>query len=95
MPPRTCRAIAPQRSSPSLAPELRLQVDDASHDSFDLDDVTEASESGSDDADEPAQGYNLYVNNPDTIPTLAKSTTADIRFFFDRTGAKAICKVCR
>jgi hypothetical protein len=93
MPPRTRRAIAPQRSSPSPAPELRLQVDGAAHDSFDLDDVTDAS--GSDDADEPAQGYNLYVNNPDTIPTLAKSTTADIRFFFDRTGAKAICKVCR
>lgn len=78
MPPRARRAIAPQRPSPSPAPESRLQVevDSASHDSFDLDDVTDAS--GSDDADEPAQGYNLYVNNPDTIPALPKSSTADI-----------------
>jgi hypothetical protein len=100
MPPHARRVIPPlqsEPSSPGLAPALQVQVNSASHDSLDLGDVTDAS--GSDDADEPAKGYDLYVNNPDTIPILPPRPTADILFFFDNTGTEkgkeVICKVCQ
>ncbi len=90
--PRTRQAIAPlesEPSSPSPAPASRPAS--TSQDSSDPGDA-----SGSDDADEPAHGdYNLYVNNPDAIPILRKSAAPDIRFFFDKSGPMAVCRVCK
>jgi hypothetical protein len=44
------------------------------------------------DVDSPARGG--HVNDPDAAP-LPKTTAMDIRHFFDKSGDKVICKVCR
>ena len=42
-----------------------------------------------------SSGHDIDVNDPDAIPILPKAGAPDIRFFFDKTGSKAICKECR
>jgi hypothetical protein len=39
-----------------------------------------------------AQGED--INDPDTTP-LPKTAAADIRYFFDKSGDKVICNLCR
>jgi hypothetical protein len=48
------------------------------------------------DVDSTSQGENSrnHVNDPNTIPS-SKNTANDINHFFDRSGDKAICKICR
>ena len=39
----------------------------------------------------------IRLNNPDAVPPKHKNKNLvpDIEFFFDRTGARAICKECK
>jgi hypothetical protein len=75
---------------------------------FDIDDVSDSkddynpphSDHGNDsDADSTAQrdttqNSHNRVNDPDAIPSL-KPGASDIHYFFDRSGEKAVCRICR
>ena len=39
----------------------------------------------------------IWLNNPDAVPPKCKNKNlaSDIEFFFDRTGARAVCKECK
>ena len=39
--------------------------------------------------------HDIGINDPDAIPIPHKTGAADIQFFFDKTGSKAVCKECR
>ena len=48
------------------------------------------------DVNPTAQGESSRddMNDPDTIH-LPKTSAKDIRYFYDKSGAKAVCNVCR
>jgi len=48
------------------------------------------------DADSIGQGANSRnrINNPDTVPS-SQTLAADIKHFFDKTGGKSVCVICR
>ena len=48
------------------------------------------------DANSTAQGgkSSNQVNDPDTVPSSKKAAN-DIRHFFDKSGNKVVCKICR
>lgn len=54
---------------------------------FNLDDVP-----GNDNPDSDS-GHDVGVNDPDAVP-MPKTGAVDIRYFFDKTGERAVCKVC-
>ncbi len=88
-PRRTRRAIASPESeppSPSLAPASRPAS--TSQEGFNLGDAPGSDKSSHSD-------YDRYVNDPDAIPAKSKSSAVEVNFFFDKTGPKAVCKVCR
>jgi len=79
---RNCCIVSspePEPASPSLAPSSR------STDLPSLGDVPGGDESA----------HNVGINNPDAVPIPHKTGAADIQFFFDKTGSKAVCKECR
>jgi hypothetical protein len=72
-------------------------------DQFDLDAIS----SSEDDYEPPCDDHGCnpisttqgedsrnHVNDPDTIP-LPKTTANDICHFFDKSGDKVVCKICR
>jgi len=74
---------------------------------FDLDDVSNSkndydplhSDHGSNsDANSTAQEEDsctcIHVNDPDTVP-LSKTDANDIHYFFNKSGDKVICNICR
>jgi hypothetical protein len=48
------------------------------------------------DADSPAQGENSgdHVNDPDAAP-MPKVIARDILYFYDKSGDKVVCRICR
>jgi len=69
----------PKPASPSLAPSLQ---------STDL--PSPGDVSGGDKS-----AHDVGINDPDAVPIPHKTGAADIQFFFDKTGSKAVCKECR
>ena len=70
---------------------------------FDLDDVSGSEEdyepprsNHRTDANPTPQGGNNHnqINDPDAAP-LPKTTAYDIHHFFDKSGEKVVCHVCR
>jgi hypothetical protein len=74
-----------------MAPRTHRVGSSLEPENFNLDDVP--------GSDEPARsdssGPDIDVNDPDAVPILPKAGAPDIRFFFDKTGSKAVCKECR
>lgn len=83
MPPRR-RVVTPSEpktASPSPGPASQP----ADREFFGVDDV-----SGSDDSDHGDVG----VNDPDTIP-IPQGGAGAYRYFFDKSGVRTVCRVCR
>lgn len=88
------RVVTPPESEPSLpdvapAPRPAALQASTSQDSFDPGDVP-----GNDEGAHGDSGPDIRVNDPDAVP-VRKGGALDVKFFFDKTGARAICKECR
>lgn len=84
---RVVKAPEPEPSPASPVPTLPPTN---SQERFDLDDV-----SGSEGSPDSDHGRDEGVNNPDVIPKRReKGSGPDIKYFFDNSGEKVICKEC-
>jgi hypothetical protein len=72
-----------------MAPRTRRAVSSPEPESINPDDVP-----GSDEPAHSDSGRDNDINDPDAVPILRKAGS-DIRFFFDKTGSKTVCKECR
>lgn len=95
-------------SAPTRRSRTRVQLETKTsilqdEEQFDLDAISGSeddyapphSDHGS-DANSTAQVENTgdHVNDPDTAP-VPKSTAHDILYFYDKSGDKVVCKICR
>ena len=71
-----------------MAPRTRRVVSSPERENINLDDVP--------DGDEPAHSDigPGDINDPDAVRISSKAG-ADVRFFFDKTGDKTVCRECR
>jgi len=99
--PRLARQTVPPpepgTSLPSLVPGSRPAD---SQERFDLGDVSGSDgpadgDRGRDESAHSDHSRDLGINNPDAIPKSKRNTAPDIEYFFDRTGTRNVCKLCR
>jgi len=83
---------SPSLPAPLSQPDADTQASNLQdREVFNLDNV-----SGSDsDHSRPATATTPGEINDPGAPTLPKTAAADIRYFFDKTGEKAVCNECR
>ena len=99
MPPHTRRVVySPEPENPPSLPSPAVPPPQPAGrqasivrdgESFDLDNI-----SGSDEPEPGDQVPIVVVNDPDVIKHPPKSS-ADIIYFFDKSGEKIVCKICR
>jgi len=100
MPRSTCQTVPPPEPGPALpSPVAGLQPAD-SQERFDLGDVSGSNgpASGNRGCDESTHSdcsCDLGINNPDIIPKSSKNVAPNIKYFFDRTRTRNICKLSR
>jgi len=100
MPRSTCQTVPPPEPGPALPSLVAGSQPADSQERFDLGDVlgSDGPAGGNCGCDKSAHSdcsRDLGINNPDIIPKSSRNVAPDIEYFFDRTGTRNICKLCR
>ena len=89
-----CRVVTPPESEPASPSVAFASQPEASTSQVNPGDV-----SGNDERAHGGSGPDtgIRLNNPDAVPPKCKNKNLmpDIEFFFDRTGARVVCKECK